>query len=334
MAKVRWGILGAARVNERLLPAIANSTNGELVAIGSRRTGAAKECLIKNTPELEDQVQCFDGLDSVINHDRVDAVYIPMANEEHVAPALKCIRSKKHVLIEKPMALKANDVEILINEAKNHNTKIMEGFMYAFHPQFDRIKNIIQSNILGDINYAYSMFSFPIQPARFYRINRSMENGGGALWDIGPYAIHTLRHCFNENPVRVYAQSKLNDQRADISTTGMIDFGNNKKASFDISFECTRRSEFEVFGPLGRAKCPVIWQPENLPAKIIYSTEKSGFQEEIVPTANHFDLEIKHFNEVIQNNIRCKLSTDDAHWNVKTLEGIQKSVINNEWVSL
>ena len=80
MAKVRWGILGAARVNERLHPAIANSTNGELVAIGSRRTGAAKECLIKNTPELEDQVQCFDGLDSVINHDRVDAVYIPMAN--------------------------------------------------------------------------------------------------------------------------------------------------------------------------------------------------------------------------------------------------------------
>jgi len=334
MAKVRWGILGAARVNERLLPAIANASNGELIAIGSRRPGAAKECLIKNSPELEDQVQYFDGLDSVINHDRVDAIYIPMENEEHVQPALKCIRAKKHVLIEKPMALQVSDVEALINEAKNQNVKIMEGFMYAFHPQFDRIKNIIQSNILGDINYAYSMFSFPIQPARFYRINRSMKNGGGALWDIGPYAIHTIRHCFKENPVRVYAQSKLNENGADISTTGMIDFGNNKKASFDISFECTRRSEFEVFGPLGRAKCPIIWQPENLPAKIIYSTEKSGDQEEIVPTANHFELEIKHFNEVIQNNVECKLSGNDALWNVKTLEGIQKSIKNKEWVTL
>tara|TARA_B110000014_G_C20080066_1_gene564262 strand:- start:300 stop:1304 length:1005 start_codon:yes stop_codon:yes gene_type:complete len=334
MAKVRWGILGAARINKILLPAIANANNSELIAIGSRRHGAAKECLIKNAPELDDQVQCFDGLDSVINHDRVDAVYIPMANEEHVEPALKCIRSKKHVLIEKPMALKVSDVETLINEAKKHKVKIMEGFMYAFHPQFDRIKNIIQSNILGDINYAYSMFSFPIQPARFYRINRSMKNGGGALWDIGPYAIHTLRHCFNENPVRVYAQSNLNEHGADISTTGMIDFGDNKKASFDISFECTRRSEFEVFGPLGRAKCPTIWQPETLPAKIVYSTEKSGVQEEIVPTANHFDLEIKHFNEVIQNNVECKLSNNDALWNVRTLEGIQKSIKNNEWVVL
>ena len=334
MAKVRWGILGAARVNERLLPAIANATNGELIAIGSRRPKAAKECLIKNTPELEDQVQCFDGLDSVINHERIDAVYIPMANEEHVEPALKCIRAKKHVLIEKPMALKVSDVEVLINEAKNHNVKIMEGFMYAFHPQFDRIKSMIQSNILGDINYAYSMFSFPIQPARFYRINRSMKHGGGALWDIGPYAIHTLRHCFKENPVRVYAQSKLNEHGADISTTGMIDFGDNKRATFDISFECTRRSEFEAFGPLGRVKCPLVWQPENIPAKIIYSTEKSGIQEEIVPTANHFELEIKHFNEVIQSNIEFKLSANDAIWNVKTLEGIQKSIKNNEWITL
>ena len=57
-----------------------------------------------------------------------------------------------------------------------------------------------------------------------------MKNGGGALWDIGPYAIHTLRHSFKENPVRVYAQSKLNEHGADISTTGMIDFGDNKKA--------------------------------------------------------------------------------------------------------
>ena len=334
MAKVRWGILGAARVNERLLPAIANATNSELIATGSRRAGAAKECLIKYAPELEDQVQCFDGLDSVIHHEKVDAIYIPMANEEHVEPALKSIRARKHVLIEKPMALKLRDVEALINEAKIHNVKIMEGFMYAFHPQFNRIKNIIQSNILGDINYAYSMFSFPIQPARFYRINRSMNHGGGALWDIGPYAIHTLRHCFKENPVRVYAQSKLNEHGADISTSGMIDFGDNKRATFDISFECTRRSEFEAFGPLGRVKCPLVWQPENIPAKIIYSTEKSGIQEEIVPTANHFELEIKHFNEVIQSNIEFKLSANDAIWNVKTLEGIQKSIKNNEWITL
>ena len=244
MRKIGWGILGAARVNERMIPAIVQSDLGELIAIGSRRPSASKECLLKHLPIYKDKVSCFDGFDQVINHEKVDALYIPLANEEHTEIALKAIRAKKHVLIEKPMAIKSDEVKILIEEANKNNVKIMEGFMYAFHPQFDLIMNTIKSNILGDINYAHSMFSFSIQPARFYRINRSMVNGGGALWDIGPYAIHTIRQCFKENPVRVKAIAKLNEHGADISTSGLIDFGNSKRATFDISFECTRRSEF------------------------------------------------------------------------------------------
>jgi xylose dehydrogenase (NAD/NADP) len=334
MTKVNWGILGAARIVEKVLPIIANSINGELVAIGSRRTDAAKSLINKVCPELMNKVQAYNGFDSVINHPKINAIYIPLANEDHVPTALKAIRSKKNVLIEKPMAIKASDVDLLIGEAKKFNVKIMEGFMYAFHPQFERLLDIIKSNILGEINYAYSMFSFPIQPARHYRINRPMKSGGGALWDIGPYAIHTLRQCFKENPVRVYAQSKLNEHGADLSTTGMIDFGQNKRATFDISFECTRRSEVEVFGPSGRAKVPTIWQPEDQKANVVYSTEKSGFHEEIVPMANHFELEFKNFNECILKNSQPKLSSQDALLNVKTLGALQESIETNTWVNL
>ena len=223
---------------------------------------------------------------------------------------------------------------MLLEEANKYSIKIMEGFMYVFHPQFDRIQSIINSGILGDVDYAHSMFSFPIQAARFYRINRSIADGGGALWDIGPYAVHTIRSCFKENPKRVYAQSKLNEHGADLSTTGMIDFGSDKKATFDISFECVRRSEFEIFGQTGRLKCPQVWQPEDMPAKIIYSTEKLGVKEEVVPTGNHFDLEIKHFNDVILKHLNPKLSSEDATWNSKTLEAIQNSILTDKWITL
>jgi len=334
MTKIRWGIVGAARVNERLIPAINQSELGELIAIGSRRKGAAKECLLKYLPEYEDKVSCFDGFDQIINHKNIDAIYIPLANQEHTEVALKAIRAKKHVLIEKPMAIKSEEVEVLIEEATKNNVKIMEGFMYAFHPQFDRIMSTIKSNILGDINYAHSMFSFPIQPARFYRINRSMENGGGALWDIGPYAIHTIRQCFKNNPKRVKAIAKLNEHGADISTTGLIDFGNSDHATFDISFERTRRSEFEVFGPLGRVKCPTVWQPEDKQAKIIIDTKGSGLTQEVVPAANHFILEINHFNKIISSNTIPKLPDEDAFWNAKTLESIQHSIKEDSWVNL
>ena len=334
MTKIRWGIVGAARVNERLIPAINQSELGELIAIGSRRRGAAKDCLLKHLPESEDKVSCFDGLDQVITHNNVDAIYIPLANEEHTEIALKAIRERKHVLIEKPMAIKSEEVKILIEEAAKNNVKIMEGFMYAFHPQFDRIMNTIKSNILGDISYAHSMFSFPIKPARFYRIDRSMENGGGALWDIGPYAIHTIRQCFKENPQRVKAIAKLNEHGADIATSGLIDFGNSKRATFDISFECTRRSEFEAFGALGRVKCPTVWQPDDKQAKIIINTESSGLTEEVVPAANHFVLEINHFNKVISSDIVPKLSNEDAFWNAKTLESIDQSIKKDGWIHL
>ena len=334
MKKISWAILGAARVNEKLIPAITNSKQGELVAIGSRRKNAAEECVKKYAQEHIESIKCHTGFELILNNKEIDAIYIPLSNEEHTETALRAINNKKHVLIEKPMAIKSQEVELLIDAAKRNNVRIMEGFMYVFHPQFDRIQNIINSSILGEINYAHSMFSFPIQAARYYRINRSIKNGGGALWDIGPYAIHTIRSCFKENPIRVYGQSNLNEHGADISTTGMIDFGLNKKATFDISFECVRRSEFEVFGKNGRLKCPLVWQPDNLPAKIIYSTEKSGLKEEVVPTANHFDLEIDHFNAAIIQDKKLKLSSEDAIWNSKTLEAIQKSILTKEWVTL
>ena len=124
MTKIRWGIVGAARVNERLIPAINQSELGELIAIGSRRRGAAKACLLKHLPESEDKVSCFDGLDQVITHNNVDAIYIPLANEEHTEVALKAIRAKKHVLIEKPMAIKSEEVEIIIEEAKKIISKV------------------------------------------------------------------------------------------------------------------------------------------------------------------------------------------------------------------
>ena len=332
MTKVNWGILGAARIVEKVLPIIANSVNGELVAIGSRRTDAAKSIINKVSTELINKIQTFNGFDSVINHPKINAIYIPLANEDHTPTALKAIRSKKHVLIEKPMAIKTSDVELLLNEATKFEVKIMEGFMYAFHPQFERLLDIIKSNILGELNYAHSMFSFPIQPARYYRINRPIMSGGGALWDIGPYAIHTLRQCFKENPIRVYAQSKLNEHGADISTTGMIDFGQSKRATFDISFECIRRSEVEVYGTSGRAKIPTVWHPENQKAKIIYSTEKSGLHEETIPMANHFELEFKHFNECIIRNTEPKINHMDSLWNVKTLRAMEKSIHKKEWV--
>jgi len=263
------------------------------------------------------------------------AIYIPLANEEHTEVALKAIQHKKHVLIEKPMALTKDEVIQITNAAKKNEVQVMEGFMYVFHPQFDFIQQMIASGKLGCIQYAHSMFSFPIQPARYYRINRSMQDGGGALWDIGPYAIHTLRQVMGGEVNRAFASAKFNSHQADIAMSGILEYKDSRHASFDISFECVRRSEFEIFGDKGRLKCHSVWQHEDDEALITFELDGSQLVTKKIPKGNHFDLEINHFVECILNKKESgKLSMTDAVNQAVTMEAVYQSIQKRQWVSV
>ena len=86
------------------------------------------------------------------------------------------------------------------------------------------------------------------------------------MWDIGPYAIHSARWCFEIPPVAVTAVAKFVESGADITTSGVIDFGDGKHAHFDVSFEWARQSIYEVTGTLGGVKCHAAWRlPEDVP---------------------------------------------------------------------
>ena len=125
--KLRWGILGAARVNERLLPAIMEVGNSELVAISSRRKGAALETLKKYAPKHLDisNINTYDSPQELLADKNLQAIYIPLANHEHTEWALKAIASGRHVLIEKPLAIKLADIEAIETAAIKANVKVI-----------------------------------------------------------------------------------------------------------------------------------------------------------------------------------------------------------------
>lgn len=332
--KLKWGILGAARVNERLLPAIVESANSQLVAIASRRAGAAQATLDKYAPNTSG-VTCYDDLESLIADKNVQAVYCPIANEEHAKWALKCIAAGKHILIEKPMAITVADIDAIETAARNNNVKVMEGFMYRFHPQHAKVRDLIESGLIGDVLSCRASFSFLMPPARMYRINRSMANGGGALWDIGPYAIHALRWCFGANnqpiePKSVIAQAKLNEHGADTVMSGVLDFGQDSQGRaryghFDISFERSRKAEYEIIGDKGAIKCHNMWAyPTDDP---VISWEAGGKTETIVlPKANHFNLEIEHFSDCVLGDKAPYLTFADALNNCKAIEAAMQAI--------
>ncbi|MBK8817358.1 MAG: Gfo/Idh/MocA family oxidoreductase [Methylococcaceae bacterium] len=316
--KLRWGILGAARINERLMPAIVESPNAELVAIASRRAGASAQTLAQYAPNQQN-VRAYDGLDELLNANDIQAVYLPMANHEHAEWMLRAIEKGKHVLCEKPMALRVSDIEAIQSAAKKQKVKVMEGFMYRFHPQHARVQELIQSGIIGEVRSVRATYSFMMRPARMYRLQENTGKGGGAMWDIGCYAIHSARLFFDQPAVAVTAMSKYVESGADSATSGIIDFGDGKFAHFDFSFERARRSEYEIIGTKGGIKCHTVWQlPGDVPV-ISWWTEAGQVCEERLPTANHFRLEIEHFSDCVLNDSAPRLSLEDAKTNCKII---------------
>jgi predicted dehydrogenase len=347
--KLRWGILGAARVNERLLPAIIEAPNAQLVAIASRRAGAAQATLQKYAPCYASEVQCYDEMDALINDANVEAVYCPMANNEHAEWALKAINAGKHVLIEKPMALTVADIERIEQAALKNNVKVMEGFMYRFHPQHARIQEIVASGLIGDVLSARASYSFLMRPARMYRIASGVAQGGGAMWDIGPYAIHSLRWVMGlqvgsnnvqpVEPVSVMAHAKLNEVGADIVTSGVLDFGRDAEGRalfghFDVSFERSRKSEYEIIGTKGWVKCHAAWVFQNDVPVISWATEDGKYAEERFAPSNHFNLEIEHFSDCVLNNQPRHLTFSDAKANCKAIEAVLESVASQRLVKM
>ncbi|MGZ4996877.1 MAG: Gfo/Idh/MocA family protein [Methylobacter sp.] len=331
--KLRWGILGAARVNERLMPAILEASNAELVAIASRRPGAAQQTLAQYGAQHQ-QARCYDNLEALLNDPDVDAVYLPLSNDEHAEWTLRAIEQGKHVLCEKPMALAVADIEAIQAAALRHKVTVMEGFMYRFHPQHARVRELIQSGLIGEIRSVRSSYSFMMRPERMYRLAKNVENGGGAMWDIGCYAIHSARMFFDEPAVSVTAIAKYIESGADIATSGIIDFGDGKYAHFDFSFERARRCEYEIVGTKGGIKCHNVWCiPGDVPL-ISWWTEGGEPSEEWLPTANHFRLEIEHFSDCILNGKAPALPLSDAKANCQIIVAALQSAALGQRIKL
>lgn len=331
--KLRWGILGAARVNERLLPAIVEAPNAQLVAIASRRPGAAAETLARYAPGITG-VTVYDDLMALLHDPNVDAVYVPLANHEHAEWTLRAIEHGKHVLCEKPMALQPADIDAIQAAAQRHGVKVMEGFMYRFHPQHARVLEIVRSGLIGEVRSARSSFSFPMRPARRYRLAEDITRGGGALWDIGCYAVHSVRLAFAHSPQSVSLLSSFVESGADISSSGVLDFGEGRFAQFDFSFERARRCEYEIIGTQGGVKCHTVWQlPGDVPV-ISWWTEAGQQCEERLPVANHFTLEVEHFSACVLNDHTPLLSLEDAKLNCRILQAALQSAQQARTVAL
>ena len=178
---LKFGILSTAKIaDEHLIPAIQQSDNASLEAIASRDLKKAKKMAAKfNAP------QAFGSYDELLASEDIDAVYIPLPTSQHVEWAVKAAQAGKHVLVEKPLALKATDIKKLIKARDKAGVVVSEGFMVTYHPQWLKVRDLIKKNAIGKLRRIESSFTYYNVDENNMR-NRP-ELGGGALPDIGVY---------------------------------------------------------------------------------------------------------------------------------------------------
>jgi predicted dehydrogenase len=254
--KLRWGILGVAKINDRLLPAFAKARNVELVGIASR--SLAKAEVAAKAAHIP---KAFGSYESLLDDPGIDAIYNPLPNTLHDEWTRKAAERGKHVLCEKPLTPTARDAEALVAFCHARKIKLMDGFMWPHHPRTAQMKALLQSGKLGRVERVTGAFTFqlPMDPAN---IRLQAGTAGGSLLDVGCYPVYGIRWAFGEEPVKVWSAARFQHD-VDVAMSATLWFADGRIANFDCGFIHPMRQWLEVVCEKGVLGVPEMWVPRT-----------------------------------------------------------------------
>jgi predicted dehydrogenase len=237
-------------------------------------------------------------------------------------------------LCEKPIALDAKEAALLVAEAKKYpDLKVMEAFMYRFHPQWKKVKELVKQETIGEVKAIQSFFSyFNNNPLN---IRNQSDIGGGALMDIGCYCIQFPRFILETEPVRVMAFIDRDPQmKIDRSTTAMLDFGNGVSSSFTCSTQMQSIQRAHIVGTKGRIEIeiPVNAPPDRLLKVSLFTHDLSS--EMFIGPADQYTLQAEAFALAVLENKPVPTPLEDALANMKVIDALFDSEKQGAWLNL
>lgn len=297
MKKLRVGVLGCANIAKRsVIPAIIAIPEFDLVAIASR----TKEKAIEFASHFS--CEAIVGYQELLNRSDIDAIYMPLPTGLHEEWVMKALEAKKHVLIEKSLAMNYDSAKKMVAKARLEDLLIMENFMFLYHGQHKFVKSLINNGEIGDIRCFRSSFGFPPLQTDNFRYNK--ELGGGALLDAAAYTIRASQLFLGEELTVKAANLNFNNSEVDLyggaylkSKTGLfseVAFG------FDNFYQCN----YEIWGSKGKIIAQRAFTPgENFKPIITLEVQGEVFNYE-VDAENHFVNILNEFKRCVLENER------------------------------
>jgi len=334
---VNWGVLGSAWINNAAIPGLLTAGNARLLAVSSRRPEAAEGDSVRWGAE-----RAYPSYRQLLDDRDIEAVYIPLPNHLHAEWVVAALEAGKHVLCEKPLALSMAQIEAIEAAARRAGRQVMEAFMYRFAPRWERAMDLIRSGRIGEARLARVTLGFK-QFYDSYNIRFDPHAGGGALWDMGCYAVNMSRLIFGAEPATAFATQWVRPgERVDTTTSGVLDFGGGRTSIFSVSFDhINPLSQVEIIGTDGWISMQGTgMRGEPFTRLLSHRFGDEVFLDGVEPViesfaaASMFTAEFREFSRAVLAGDRPRYAMDDARANARAVLALAEAASKGAAVAL
>jgi predicted dehydrogenase len=316
---LRFGVLGAARITPHaLVRPLASVPEVKLVAVAARDRERAQKFATKYGVE-----RVHGSYAELIADPNVDAIYNPLPNNLHAEWTIKALAAGKHVLCEKPLASNAAEAVQMAEAAKRHRRVLMEAFHYRFHPLMARALEVVRSGELGKIERIETSMCIPLPMRSDIRFR--LDLSGGAMMDVGCYALHQLRTLAGAEPEVVSAKAKLRAPNVDRAMEADFTFTDGRSAHMECSLWSHKllKLGFRVKGSDGELRVLNATVPQLY--HHLKVDGKNGRRRERVPGEATYTLQLRAFAAAVQNGSEPLISLEDSVANMKIIDAVYRA---------
>jgi len=330
MSKLRWGILGAARIaTVKVIPGMQQAAGCEIAAIASRTPAKAEEAArALNIPKA------YGSYEELLADPEIDAIYNPLPNHLHVPWSIRAAEAGKHVLCEKPLGMNAAEVRELIAVRDRSGVTIGEAFMVQVHPQWVRTKELVRAGRIGALRFA--LVSYGYHNARPEDIRNIPQYGGGGLMDIGCYPIKVSRMVFGEEPVRVAATMRRDPSMGiDIVTAAILDYPSGP-CHFSCGTQVAPHQMVQFFGTRGRIELEIPFNAiPNERSRIIIDDGRDvsggGIEFEKFAPCDQYTLQGEAFARAVSEKTPPPVPLEDSLKNMAVIDAVTAAAMSGKW---
>ncbi|MEV0642401.1 Gfo/Idh/MocA family oxidoreductase [Streptomyces sp. NPDC050619] len=311
---VTVGVLGAARVVRPALLEPAAAVEGiEVTAVAARDEERA--IAFAGEHGIPRVFRCYD---EIVDAPDVDALYVPTPAALHGHWMRRAIKAGKHVLCEKPFTANAEEAAAIAELAESSGLVVMEAFHSRHHPMWTRMRDILDSGVLGRLHTARAEFSVPHPDPTDIRWQRHL--GGGALMDLGCYPVRLLRHLFGE-PEVIEAQARDIDG-VDISMAARLAFAGAVSGEVVVSMEPTAGpvAELRVIGLAGDLHVRMPYHP-YMYGELTLTTDAGVVTEPGDPRTS-YSFQLAAFRDAVSDNAPVLTNAREATATMRVIDAV------------